>query len=175
MLTTRLFVQPVRLIANNIRMMSSKFDKFDMVLTKEVNNSGLLALNRPDVLNAFNLDMIGQISDVINDWRDSKSLIVVRGTEKVFCAGGDVKAIALSDPMYGVSIGRIEYTLNHTIGNLKIPYVALIDGITIGGGVGFVVHGKYRIATERTVFAMPETTIGKFIYKIVLNLQKKNN
>lgn len=171
MLAKRLFVQSVRLMANGKRMMSTKFDKsykfdkYDMVLTKEINNNGLLALNRPDVLNAFNLDMIGQISDVINTWKDNnKSLIVVRGTDKFFCAGGDVKAIALSDPMYGVSLGRIEYTLNHTIGNLRVPYVALIDGITIGGGVGFVIHGKYRIATERTVFAMPETKIGNFQY-----------
>lgn len=161
MLAKRLFVQPnVRLIANNIRTMSSKFDKFDMVSTKEVNNNGLLALNRPEVLNAFNLDMIGQISDVINGWKDTKSLIVVRGTDKVFCAGGDVKKIVQSNSMYGVSVARIEYAVNYTIGNLKIPYVALIDGITIGGGVGFVVHGEYRIATERTVFAMPEVKIG---------------
>lgn len=161
MLTKRFFVHPIRLVAKSVRMMSSKFDKYDMILTKEIHKNGLLTLNRPEVLNAFNLDMIGQISDVINTWKDSKSLIVVKGKEKVFCAGGDVKTIALSNPMYGVSIARIEYTLNHTIANLKIPYVALIDGITIGGGVGFVVHGKYRIATERTVFAMPETTIGK--------------
>lgn len=163
MLTKRLFVHSIRLVSKSVRMMSTKFDKYDMVLTKELNNNGLLTLNRPHVLNAFNLDMIDQISNVINTWNDTKSLIVVKGMEKVFCAGGDVKSIAQSSPSYGISIGRIEYTLNHTIKNLKTPYVALIDGITIGGGVGFVVHGKYRIATERTIFAMPETKIGKLL------------
>ena len=150
----------VRLIANNIRMMSTKFDKFDMVLTKEVNNNALLTLNRPKLLNAFNLEMIEQISYVINSWNDSKSLIVVRGNDKVFCAGGDVRAIVQSNPMYGVAIGRVEYTLLHKIKHLTIPYVALMDGITMGGGVGLSVHGKYRVATERTVLAMPETRIG---------------
>lgn len=161
MLTNRSFVQSVRAVVNNRRMMSSKFDKYDLVTTKEINNNGLLAFNRPKALNAFNLDMIAQISDVINTWKDSKSLIVVRGNEKVFSAGGDVKTIALSDPMYGVNIARIEYPLSHTVKNLKIPFVTLIDGITFGGSVGWVAHGKYSIATERTVLAMPETTIGK--------------
>lgn len=161
MLTKRLFVHPIRWVEKSVRMMPPKCDKRGMVLTKEINNNGLLTLNRPEVLNAFNLDMIGQISDVINTWKESKSLIVTKGNEKVFCAGGDVVSITQSCPTYGASIARIEYTLNHTIGTLNIPYVALIDGITMGGGVGFVVHGKYRIATERTVFAMPETTIGK--------------
>lgn len=160
MLVKRLFVQPVRLVANNVRKISSKFDKYDMVSSKEIDNKGSLRLNRPKVLNAFNLDMIRQISDVVNSWKESRSLIVVRGNDKVFCAGGDVKQIAQSDPMYGVGIARVEYALCHTIGNLKIPYVALIDGLIMGGGVGLAVHGKYRIATERTVFAMPETTIG---------------
>lgn len=156
----RLFVHPIRLVAKNVRLMCSKFDKYDMVLTNEVNNNGLLTLNRPGQMNAYNLDMIGQISNVINTWKDSKSLIMIKGTEKVFCAGGDVKAITLSNPTCGLGIARIDYTMIHTIVNLKIPYVALMNGIIFGGGVGLAVHGKYRIATERTILAIPETSIG---------------
>ncbi|KAJ9576644.1 hypothetical protein L9F63_025459, partial [Diploptera punctata] len=85
--------------------------------------------------------------------------------EKAFCAGGDVRALAeagLKGDHIGKTFFKEEYTLNGLIGTYCIPYVALIDGITMGGGVGLSVHGPFRVATERTVFAMPETTIGLF-------------
>ena len=84
---------------------------------------------------------------------------------KAFCAGGDVRAVTES----AVAGGRLykdffreEYELNGLIGTLHIPYIALIDGITMGGGVGLSVHGTYSVATERTLVAMPETRIGLF-------------
>jgi len=84
---------------------------------------------------------------------------------KAFCAGGDVRAVTESATA-GQSLYRDffreEYLLNGLIGTLHIPYIALIDGITMGGGVGLSVHGRYRVATERTLFAMPETKIGLF-------------
>lgn len=92
-----------------------------------------------------------------------KSLVIVKGAGgKAFCAGGDVRSLVESDPSYGEAFFRAEYTLNHLIGTYTIPYVAFIDGITMGGGVGISVHGKYRVATEKTMFAMPETAIGLF-------------
>lgn len=92
-----------------------------------------------------------------------KSVVIVRGTGgKAFCAGGDVRSLVESPPNHGEIFFRAEYTLNHLIGTYTIPYVALIDGITMGGGVGISVHGKYRVATEKTMFAMPETAIGLF-------------
>lgn len=85
--------------------------------------------------------------------------------EKAFCAGGDVKAIAeaaFRGEKLGHDFFKKEYTTNGLIGNYKIPYIAIIDGIVMGGGVGLSVHGQYRIATEKTLFAMPETQIGLF-------------
>ncbi|OXB55169.1 hypothetical protein ASZ78_009176 [Callipepla squamata] len=93
-------------------------------------------------------------------------LIIIKGTgEKAFCAGGDVRAIAnagRAGDRLTRDYFREEYTLNNAVGTCKKPYVALIDGITMGGGVGLSVHGHFRVATEKTVFAMPETAIGLF-------------
>lgn len=90
-------------------------------------------------------------------------MVIVKGAgAKAFCAGGDVRSLVEQPPSYGEEFFRTEYSLNHLIGTYKIPYVALIDGITMGGGVGISVHGKYRVATEKTMFAMPETSIGLF-------------
>lgn len=92
-----------------------------------------------------------------------KSLVIVKGAGgKAFCAGGDVRSLVESPPSAGEEFFRCEYTLNHLIGTYTIPYIAFIDGITMGGGVGISVHGKYRVATEKTMFAMPETAIGLF-------------
>lgn len=83
---------------------------------------------------------------------------------KAFCAGGDIKSVTDSakegSNLYKEFFKR-EYFLNNLIGTLTVPYIALIDGITMGGGVGLSVHGPYRVATERTMFAMPETAIGE--------------
>jgi len=85
--------------------------------------------------------------------------------EKAFCAGGDVRAVteaAKSGDTMAYDFFYGEYELNGLINRLKAPYVAFIDGITMGGGVGLSVHGRFRVATERTLFAMPETAIGLF-------------
>ena len=82
--------------------------------------------------------------------------------EKSFCAGGDVISLVTKSPLAAEEFFRTEYTLNHLIGTYSIPYVAFISGITMGGGVGISVHGKYRVATEKTLFAMPETAIGLY-------------
>lgn len=97
-------------------------------------------------------------------WESTKNLVIIRGVgEKAFCAGGDVRVIVEAGPTEeSKSFFREEYRLNALIGNYKKPYIAIIDGITMGGGVGLSVHGKYRVATERTLFAMPETAIGLF-------------
>lgn len=93
----------------------------------------------------------------------TKALVIIKGAgEKSFCAGGDVRAVTEGSLEDGKSFFRDEYRLNALIGSFKKPYVAIIDGITMGGGVGLSVHGKYRVATERTMFAMPETAIGLF-------------
>uniref|UniRef100_A0A669R0Z6 3-hydroxyisobutyryl-CoA hydrolase n=1 Tax=Phasianus colchicus TaxID=9054 RepID=A0A669R0Z6_PHACC len=138
------------------------------VLLQKKGGAGIITLNRPKVLNALSLRMIQQIYPQIKAWEQDPEtfLIIIKGTgEKAFCAGGDVRAIAdagkAGDRMTQ-DYFRDEYTLNNAVGTCKKPYVALIDGITMGGGVGLSVHGHFRVATEKTVFAMPETAIGLF-------------
>ncbi|KYN03607.1 3-hydroxyisobutyryl-CoA hydrolase, mitochondrial, partial [Cyphomyrmex costatus] len=140
----------------------------DEVLIKEIGHNGIIVLNRPKALNSINLSMVQKIHSILKQWESSKNLVIIEGTgEKAFCAGGDVKALvwALNEPegnLQGEEFFRTEYTLNHLIGTYKKPYIAIINGITMGGGVGLSIHGKYRIATEKTLFAMPETAIGLF-------------
>lgn len=135
--------------------------KTNSVLVEEVNNKGILTLNRPEVLNAGTYEMVQKIFVAINNWKDTKSMIIIKGSGKAFSAGSDLKK--LIDPSQyeiGVQFLKVEYTVDFMIANLKIPYVSLIDGYIMGGGVGYSIHGKYRVATERTVFAMPEPIIG---------------
>jgi 3-hydroxyisobutyryl-CoA hydrolase len=89
----------------------------------------------------------------------TKGIILQGSSEKAFCAGGDIKDIYYSK---NPEFFKKEYKLNQMIGNLKIPHIAIIDGIVMGGGVGLSVHGSHRIATETSTFAMPETAIGFF-------------
>uniref|UniRef100_A0A671T8W9 3-hydroxyisobutyryl-CoA hydrolase n=1 Tax=Sinocyclocheilus anshuiensis TaxID=1608454 RepID=A0A671T8W9_9TELE len=147
-------------------MMSSKAGS--EVLFENVGNAGVITLNRPKALNALNLTMIRHIYPQLKKWdKDSETdLVIIKGAgEKAFCAGGDIRAVTEAGKA-GDSLAqdffREEYILNNTIGTYQKPYVALIDGITMGGGVGLSVHGRFRVATEKTLFAMPETGIGLF-------------
>ncbi|XP_052868699.1 3-hydroxyisobutyryl-CoA hydrolase, mitochondrial [Anopheles cruzii] len=135
-----------------------------LVLTEEVGSKGVITLNRPKALNAINLDMVRQIYGAMKQWETGKNLVIVKSVgEKAFCAGGDVRAITeSSDAELAKQFFSTEYRMNALIGGYRPIYIAVIDGITMGGGVGLSVHGKYRIATERTMFAMPETAIGLF-------------
>lgn len=137
------------------------------VIFEEVGNKGIITLNRPKALNALNLSMVDKIYPKLLEWKYGKKLVIIKGAgEKAFCAGGDVRAVTEAglrgDPKLGQEFFRKEYTTNGLIGTYPIPYIAIIDGITMGGGVGLSIHGKFRVATERTLFAMPETAIGLF-------------
>ena len=130
--------------------------------------AGFVTLNRPQALNALTLAMIEAMDARLAAWASDPAVdvVVLRGEgERAFCAGGDVRAIWRAgqegDPLTR-DFFRAEYRLNRRIKVYRKPYVALIDGITMGGGVGVSVHGSHRVATERTVFAMPETRIGFF-------------
>lgn len=144
------------------------------VIASDSSDKGFLILNRPKALNAINLEMVRKITKSLKKWEFSKALVVVKGTgEKSFCAGGDVVQLIEAGPTYeSKSFFKEEYAMNSLIGNYKIPYIALIDGITMGGGVGLSVHGKYRVATERTMVAMPETAIGKISQKDIIDRAK---
>uniref|UniRef100_A0AAR2KV37 3-hydroxyisobutyryl-CoA hydrolase n=2 Tax=Pygocentrus nattereri TaxID=42514 RepID=A0AAR2KV37_PYGNA len=138
------------------------------VLLERVGNAGVITLNRPKILNALSLDMIRQIYPQLKKWeKDSETdIVIIKGTgDRAFCAGGDIRSLAdagkVGDPLTQ-DLFREEYTLNNAIGTFKKPYVALISGITMGAGFGLSVHGQFRVATEKTLFAMPETAIGLF-------------
>jgi len=127
---------------------------------------GFVTLNRPKALNALTLGMVHRLAKQLEAWRDDAEIkaVVIRGAgEKAFCAGGDIVSIYRDrNPEFGETFFRDEYRLNRTIKRYPKPYIALIDGVTMGGGVGVSVHGHLRVATERTVMAMPETAIGFF-------------
>lgn len=138
------------------------------VLLEKVGRAGVITMNRPKVLNALNLTMIRQIYPQLKKWEsdDDTDIVIIRGAgDKAFCAGGDIRAVTEAGKV-GDSLAqdffREEYILNNAIGSCRKPYIALIDGITMGGGVGLSVHGRFRVATEKTLFAMPETAIGLF-------------
>ncbi|XP_055587179.1 3-hydroxyisobutyryl-CoA hydrolase, mitochondrial isoform X1 [Uranotaenia lowii] len=156
-------IQRLSPTAQLLRNMSSGAER--TVICEDISkDKGLITLNRPKALNAINLDMVRQISAAMKGWRDTKNLVIIKGAgEKSFCAGGDVRAVTENGPTESSkAFFREEYRLNELISSYRPEYVALIDGITMGGGVGLSVHGKYRVATERTMFAMPETAIGLF-------------
>lgn len=139
------------------------------VLTRVAGQVGAITLNRPDALHALNTPMCEAMIAALLAWRDDPAVGAVLidhapGT-RGFCAGGDIRMLAESGAGNGVEARRFfhtEYRLNHLIHSFPKPVVALMDGVTMGGGVGLSVHGRFRIATDKTVFAMPETGIGLF-------------
>lgn len=135
------------------------------VILERREDKGIITLNRPKSLNALNLDMAKKLSSQLKVWdSDSqiKMVVIKSSSEKAFCAGGDIKQIIASGPEIGKTFFRAEYSLNNLIGSLSVPYVALINGIVMGGGCGLSVHGNFRVVTEKALFAMPETAIGLF-------------
>jgi enoyl-CoA hydratase/carnithine racemase len=129
---------------------------------------GVVTLNRPDALNALTWDMCKRLRAQLVEWERSAAVraVLIKGAgEKAFCAGGDIRWLydnARKDPAGACEFFREEYRLNAVIHQYVKPYVALIDGIVMGGGVGVSVHGDFRVAGDRTLFAMPETGIGLF-------------
>jgi 3-hydroxyisobutyryl-CoA hydrolase len=130
-----------------------------------------IELNRPKKLNSLNGSMVRKIVPRLQEWTksDMANVIVLKGAgEKALCAGGDVAELAKwnmegeKGQQRSTDYFGLEYKLDHLIATYQKPLVAFMDGITMGGGVGLSIHTPFRIATEKTVFAMPETTIGFF-------------
>jgi len=136
------------------------------VIVRKAGSVGRITLNRPKALNALNQEMVTAMVEALQSWADDKTVkaVVVDGAgEKGFCAGGDIRMLAESGKAgddRAWTFWRDEYQLNTLIAEYPKPYVALIDGITMGGGVGVSIHGEFRVAGDRTLFAMPETGIG---------------
>ena len=149
------------------------------VLTERRGNAGLITLNRPKALNALSLEMVRSLTAALTAWRDDPAvaLVAIRGTNKVgkpgtpealfggFCAGGDIRffhTAALAGDAALDDFFTEEYALNHLIHNYPKPYIAFMDGVVMGGGMGLSQGAKTRIVTEHTKMAMPETNIGLF-------------
>ncbi len=146
------------------------------VLTFVEGGVGRIRLNRPRAIHALTPGMCEEIIAALLDWRDDDSVVAVildhrpdpAGDPKLsrgFCAGGDIAMIANSakgDCSEAEHFFFVEYRMNHLLFVYEKPIVAFIDGITMGGGVGISLPCRYRVATERTMFAMPETGIGLF-------------
>jgi enoyl-CoA hydratase len=113
-------------------------------------------------LNALTIEMAEAMLEQLIAWREDQSIetVVVRGNGKAFCAGGDIRAIIEGSRQDAIRFFTAEYRLTHLIYHYPKPYTALLDGIVMGGGVGISIHGSARIATENTLWAMPETAIG---------------
>ncbi|WP_338427154.1 enoyl-CoA hydratase/isomerase family protein [Sphingopyxis kveilinensis] len=129
---------------------------------------GRLSLNRPKAIHALNLAMCQAMIDALLKWRadDAVEAVIIDHSEgRGFCAGGDIRMLAESGAKDGEearTFFHTEYRLNHLLFTYPKPVVAFMDGITMGGGVGISQPAKYRVATEHTRFAMPETGIGLF-------------
>lgn len=141
----------------------------DEILFEKRGKAGVAILNRPKALNALSHGMVKALAGQLTQWADDPSVahVVVKGAgDKAFCAGGDIRSI-YDARMEGRTEGLSrffgdEYILNAQIKSFPKPYISLVDGIVMGGGVGVSVHGSHRIGTEKTMFAMPETGIGFF-------------
>ncbi|MFI4963150.1 MAG: enoyl-CoA hydratase/isomerase family protein [Legionellales bacterium] len=141
---------------------------FEEVLFEQKGQLGVITLNRPSALNALTLPMILEMQKQLLLWKEDDAIhavVLIAAPGKAFCAGGDVRwlynAGKAHDPQQ-MQFFWHEYRLNHFIHHLGKPYISLIDGMSMGGGVGVSLHGSHPVASERFVFAMPETTIGFF-------------
>ena len=138
----------------------------DEVLTRVQDGIGFLTLNRPKALNSLTHPMVNAMDAVLTAWADDDTVdaVVVNGAgERGLCAGGDVVAIYHSAKAGGADARQFwfdEYRLNARIGGYPKPYVACMDGIVMGGGVGVSAHGNVRVVTDRSKIAMPEVGIG---------------
>lgn len=136
------------------------------VLTQVKGHAGIITLNRPEAINALNQTMVDQMQAALDAWRtdDTVKVVVLRGAgERGLCAGGDVVGLyhdAKAGGVAGAKFWADEYRLNLDIATYPKPYVSLMTGIVLGGGIGVSAHGTHRIVTDGTRVGMPETGIG---------------
>lgn len=151
--------------------MESNIVTADVLFTEQKGKEGhlgIITLNRPAVLNSLNHSMVVAIHAQLKQWVETneiKAVVVRAGEGRAFCAGGDLRSMYehhhINDKK-SMQFFYDEYQLNRYIFHFKKPYIALLDGITMGGGVGISIHGSHRVVSENLLFAMPETGIGFF-------------
>jgi enoyl-CoA hydratase/carnithine racemase len=153
----------------------NEFAMTDHVLTRVANGTGIITLDRPKALNSLSLAMVRRLTDILLAWRDDASVcavVLTSSSEKALCAGGDIRFFheaGHATPTGGSALLEDffteEYALNHLIHFYPKPYVSIMDGVVMGGGMGIAQGGPetgLRIVTERTKMAMPEVNIGLF-------------
>ena len=143
--------------------------EFQDVLFSTERDHGRIMLNRPQAMNALTLAMIDAIDTQLQTWEtrpDLKAIIITGAGDKIFCAGGDLKAIYAAkqrgDLGFLEDFYRHEYTLNHRVATYAKPIIAIMDGVVMGGGAGIALNCSHPVVTHRTLFAMPECRIGLF-------------
>ena len=166
-------------MGNRIGEQNAKTEKKGEIIAERRGNAGLVTLNRPKALNALSLGMVRELFATLLAWRDDPAvqLVAIRGSNKIgrpgtpealfggFCAGGDIRYFHQAVMAGDASLEDFfteEYRLNHLIHAYPKPYVAFMDGIVMGGGMGLSQGAQLRIVTEHTKMAMPETNIGLF-------------
>jgi len=139
----------------------------DLIAQRE-GAAGVIRLNRPKAINAVTLEMFRDIDKALDQFEADPAIVVILlegAGERGLCAGGDIRALYESSKVRG-DLGKIlwreEYILNARIAKFSKPYVAFMDGIVMGGGVGLSAHSSHRVVTERTKLAMPEVGLGFF-------------
>jgi len=157
---------------SDVIMNNSSSNSEDFVLLEVEGRVGCITLNRAKALNALSLDMVRRLTKALLEFRDNPQVLAVlvrgRGKEEPFghfCAGGDIRFFhqaALADDESLANFFTEEYALNHLIHTYSKPYIAFMDGVVMGGGMGISQGASVRIVTDRTQMAMPETHIGLF-------------
>lgn len=138
----------------------------DQIRFERHGKAGIVTLTRPNALNALTHQMVGALSSALAAWEPDPGVqvVILKAEGRAFCAGGDIMDVykARQEGRRLADFFADEYRLNAQIDRFKKPYVSLIDGICMGGGMGISVHGSHRVMTENAVFAMPEVGIGFF-------------
>ncbi|PIA32742.1 hypothetical protein AQUCO_04400146v1 [Aquilegia coerulea] len=140
----------------------------NQVLVEQKNFTRTIILNRPRQLNALSSQMISRLLELFNGYEDDSNvkLVIVKGQGRAFSAGGDVAAVVhdvnQGNWRFGAKYFWDEFSLNYRMATYSIPQLSILNGIVMGGGAGASIHGRFRVATENSVFAMPETALGLF-------------
>ncbi|KAK6120747.1 hypothetical protein DH2020_045509 [Rehmannia glutinosa] len=148
--------------------MASTNGETDHVLVEAKSSVRIITLNRPKQLNALSAAMVSRLLDIFLACEEESSvkLIILKGKGRAFCAGADVAEIVheinQGNWKSGANFSREELTMNYVMATYSKPQVSILNGIVMGGGAGASIHGRFRIATENTLFAMPETALGLF-------------
>ncbi|KAL8542550.1 hypothetical protein ACS0TY_003428 [Phlomoides rotata] len=148
--------------------MASTSGETNQVLVEEKSSARILTLNRPKQLNALSDAMVSRLLELFLAFEEDPSvkLIILKGKGRAFCSGGDVAAVVREinqgNWKSGANYFRKEFTMNYVIATYSKAQVSILNGIVMGGGAGVSIHGRFRIATENSLFAMPETALGLF-------------